>query len=140
MVGRFIALRAVIPGAIKGPALPGGHDLAAGTALVSLAFARPIPAVPPELTTLALGASLLSGDSMSQLIVRNLEPEVVQALQRRAAEHGRSAEAEHRDILRRALLVDAKADAFKAWLLSMPNVGDDADFARPTDLPRDVDL
>ena len=77
---------------------------------------------------------------MSQLIVRNLEPEVVSALQRRASEHGRSAEAEHREILRQALLIDPKADAFKAWLLSMPNLGDDADFGRSADLPRDVDL
>ncbi len=77
---------------------------------------------------------------MSQLIVRNLEPEVVQALQRRAADHGRSAEAEHREILRQALLIDTKADAFKAWVLSMPNVGDDADFERGADLPREVDL
>ncbi len=77
---------------------------------------------------------------MSQLIVRNLEPEVVSALQRRAAEHGRSAEAEHREILRRALLIDPKADAFKAWLLAMPNLGEDADFERSVDLPRDVDL
>lgn len=77
---------------------------------------------------------------MPQLIVRNLEPEVVQALQRRAADHGRSAEAEHREILRQALLIDTKADAFKAWVLSMPNVGDDADFERVVDLPREVDL
>ena len=77
---------------------------------------------------------------MSQLIVRNLEPEVVQALQRRAADHGRSAEAEHREILRQALLIDTKADAFKAWVISMPNVGDDADFERGADLPREVDL
>lgn len=73
-------------------------------------------------------------------IVRNLEPEVVAALQRRAAAHGRSAEAEHREILRQTLLIDAEAGAFKEWLLSMPDVGDDADFERATDLPRDVEL
>ena len=83
---------------------------------------------------------LLSGDSMSQLIVRNLEPEVAQALRRRAAEHGRSAEAKHPEILRGALLIDVKADAFKAWLLSMANVGEDADFERSADAPRDVVL
>lgn len=77
---------------------------------------------------------------MSQLIVRNLEPEVVAALQRRAAAHGRSAEAEHRDILRQALLVDAEANGFKDWLMAMPDVGQDADFERPLELPRDVEL
>lgn len=77
---------------------------------------------------------------MSQLIVRNLEPEVVRALQRQAAAHGRSAEAEHREILRAALLDQDEGGRFKALLLSMPNVGDDADFERVQDYPRDVDL
>jgi len=40
---------------------------------------------------------------MAQLIVRNLDADLVARLKRRAAEHGRSAEAEHREILRRAL-------------------------------------
>lgn len=40
---------------------------------------------------------------MGQLIVRNLEDEVVATLKTRAAAHGRSAEAEHREILRHAL-------------------------------------
>ncbi len=40
---------------------------------------------------------------MGQLIVRNLEPDIVVALKARAAAHGRSAEAEHREILREAL-------------------------------------
>jgi len=74
---------------------------------------------------------------MAQLIVRNLEDEVVQALQRRAAEHGRSAEAEHREILKAALLPQQD---FKAFLLSIPNVGEDSDFEREPASPRDVDL
>ena len=41
---------------------------------------------------------------MTRLLVRDLEPEVVQALKRRAVQHGRSAEAEHREILKQALL------------------------------------
>ena len=41
---------------------------------------------------------------MTRLLVRDLEPEIVQALKRRAAKHGHSAEAEHREILRQALL------------------------------------
>jgi len=40
---------------------------------------------------------------MAQLIVRNIDDELVARLKLRAAEHGRSAEAEHREILRRAL-------------------------------------
>jgi plasmid stability protein len=40
---------------------------------------------------------------MAQLIVRNIDDELVARLKVRAAEHGRSAEAEHREILRQAL-------------------------------------
>ena len=37
---------------------------------------------------------------MAQLTVRNVAQQVVRSLKRRAAAHGRSAEAEHREILR----------------------------------------
>ena len=40
---------------------------------------------------------------MATLTVRNLEDEVVRRLRIRAAEHGRSTEAEHREILRAAV-------------------------------------
>jgi plasmid stability protein len=40
---------------------------------------------------------------MAQLLVRNVPPDVVEALKRRAAENGRSAEAEHRAILEASL-------------------------------------
>lgn len=40
---------------------------------------------------------------MASLHVRNLDDEVVALLKQRAARHGRSAEAEHREILRQAL-------------------------------------
>jgi antitoxin FitA len=40
---------------------------------------------------------------MPQLLVRDVPPDIVEALKRRAAEHGRSAEAEHRLILEEAL-------------------------------------
>lgn len=40
---------------------------------------------------------------MATLIVRKLDDELVQRLKRRAAEHGRSAEAEHRAILEETL-------------------------------------
>lgn len=76
---------------------------------------------------------------MGQLIVRQLDDELVKALKRRAARNGRSAEAEHRAILRQALVGDADRPSFKDFLLSMPNVGVDDDFAAPRDLPREVD-
>jgi plasmid stability protein len=40
---------------------------------------------------------------MAQLLVRGVPREVVEALKRQASSHGRSAEAEHRDILEKAL-------------------------------------
>jgi plasmid stability protein len=73
---------------------------------------------------------------VSQLIVRNVDPGVVQALKRRAARHGRSAEAEHREILRAALSAEHEGGSFKSLLAAMPDVGTDADFAFERDLPR----
>ena len=49
---------------------------------------------------------------MAQLIVRHLDEELVARLKMRAAEHGRSAEAEHREILRQALAEEPRR-AFK---------------------------
>jgi antitoxin FitA len=46
---------------------------------------------------------------MAQLTVRNLDGEIVRRLKVRAAEHNRSAEAEHRAILEKAL-VPSKGD------------------------------
>jgi len=45
---------------------------------------------------------------MAQLIVRNLHEELVARLKLRAAEHGRSDEAEHREILRQALATEPR--------------------------------
>jgi len=75
---------------------------------------------------------------MGQLIVRNLDDELVVALKRRAARHGRSAEAEHRAILREVLAHGADAPSFKEFLASMPDVGLDDELTPPRDLPRDV--
>ena len=75
---------------------------------------------------------------MSQLIVRNVPPGIAKALKRRAASHGRSAEAEHREILQSALLVEPDGESFKALLASMPDVGADEDFQVRRDLPRDL--
>ncbi len=65
---------------------------------------------------------------MANLIVRKLDPRIVDALKRRAARHGRSAEAEHRAILEETLL--AKRKSFTEVLAAMPNVGRDEDFER----------
>jgi plasmid stability protein len=43
----------------------------------------------------------------TNLIVRNLDDGLVQALKERAAAHGHSAEAEHREILARAIRLSA---------------------------------
>jgi len=75
-----------------------------------------------------------------QLVVRDIEEEVVRALKLSAARHGRSAEAEHREILRQALLPTKDRMPLKDFLLSMPDVGDDADFERIADHGREVDL
>lgn len=48
---------------------------------------------------------------MGQLLVRNVPKEVVDALKRRATDHGRSAEAEHRAIL--ASVLSADRDRFR---------------------------
>lgn len=66
---------------------------------------------------------------MATLTVRNLDDDVVRALRIRAAEHGRSAEAEHREILAAALRRPRKR-TFAAVLAAMPNVGEDEDFER----------
>jgi antitoxin FitA len=77
---------------------------------------------------------------MNQLIVRNLEEEVVRELKLRAARHGRSAEAEHREILREALLPGKSKRSLKDLLLAIPQVGEDADFERNPDRGRDIDF
>jgi len=77
---------------------------------------------------------------MTQLIVRNLEEEVVRELKLRAARHGRSAEAEHREILREVLLPAKQRRPLKDLLLAIPQVGEDADFERLPDHGRDVKL
>jgi len=46
---------------------------------------------------------------MAQLLVRDLKEETVAALKKRAKEHGRSAEAEHRAILEAALKPSASS-------------------------------
>ena len=66
---------------------------------------------------------------MAQLMVRNLPDELVLALKQRAARRNRSAEQEHREILK-AVLQGPRRKALADVLAHMPNVGEDEDFAR----------
>jgi len=66
---------------------------------------------------------------MANLLVRGIDEALVEALKAQAVAHGRSAEAEHREILAAALRRPRKRP-FAAVLASMPNVGEDSDFER----------
>lgn len=66
---------------------------------------------------------------MADLLVRGLDEEVVRTLKVRAAAHGRSAEAEHRDILQRVLMKPRRRSLAEV-LAAMPEVGTDDDFER----------
>jgi len=73
---------------------------------------------------------------VAQLVVRNLDPSIIQLLKQRAAARGHSAEEEHRQILHAAL----RSKGLANHLVSIPEVGDDQDFERQDDLPRTTDL
>ena len=75
---------------------------------------------------------------MAQLLVRDLEDAVVQALKQKAAEEGTSVEEAHRRILRLALLSKKPKKGFKEFLLEMPEGGDDYIFDRHRSQPREV--
>jgi plasmid stability protein len=66
---------------------------------------------------------------MVDLLVRGVDEAIVRALKERAGRHGRSAEAEHREILA-AALARPRRRSFAEVLASMPDVGVDADFER----------
>jgi plasmid stability protein len=66
---------------------------------------------------------------MAQLMVRNLPDDLVRALKQRAAKSNRSAEQEHREILKAALRGPQRKPLADV-LAAMPNVGRDSDFAR----------
>jgi plasmid stability protein len=63
----------------------------------------------------------------TNLVVRNVDEGIALALKQLAATHGRSAEAEHREILK-TVLQRPKRRSVAEVLSSMPNVGEDADF------------
>jgi antitoxin FitA len=70
--------------------------------------------------------------AMANLIVRNVDDKLVEALKARAGKRGTSAEAEHRRILAEALRKPKKKSLAEV-LANMPNVGRDSDFARVQD-------
>ena len=74
---------------------------------------------------------------MANLIVRSLDPRIVDALKRRAAKHGRSAEAEHRVLLEAALL-HPERKSFVEVLADIPGAGRDEDFERVDDPTRNA--
>lgn len=71
---------------------------------------------------------------MANLIVRNIDDDIADALKQRASRHGISAEAEHRRILEQVLM-RPKKKSFVEVLSQIPDVGEDADFARVADEP-----
>jgi antitoxin FitA len=75
---------------------------------------------------------------MAQLLVRDLEEEVVQALRQRAAEEGTSVEEAHRRLLRSFLLHKKPSKTFKEALLEMPDDGDHSIFQRVERKPRKI--
>jgi antitoxin FitA len=66
---------------------------------------------------------------VAQLVVRKLADDLVAALKQRAAKNERSAEQEHREILKTAL-AGPRRRRLAELLAAMPNVGDDSDFVR----------
>ncbi len=72
---------------------------------------------------------------MANLIVRNIDDDIADALKQRASRHGISAEAEHRRILE-LVLMRPKKKSFVEVLSRIPEVGKDADFARVADDPK----
>jgi plasmid stability protein len=72
----------------------------------------------------------------TNFVVRSIDEELAQALKEQAALHGRSAEAEHREILRMALQRSPRR-SFLEVLSMIPDAGEDSDFDRHSlDKPR----
>ena len=77
---------------------------------------------------------------MPLLIVRQIEEKVVEKLQEQAGQDRVSMEGEHRRILREALLgKSTRRLSFKEALLAMPNLGDDKNFERGSQIQRPVE-
>lgn len=66
---------------------------------------------------------------MARLTIGNLPEELIQALKQLAARHKRTAEEEHREILRAALAGPRRVH-LASVLAAIPHAGRDEDFAR----------
>jgi len=80
---------------------------------------------------------------MADLILKEVEPAIVEKLQERAEQHSRSLEDEHKAILHDVLLpseTNSSKTTFEQYLRQMPDVGTDADFCRIEGTIRSVDL
>jgi plasmid stability protein len=79
-----------------------------------------------------IDSNIIGVTAMANLLVRNVDDSLVQSLRELAAAHGRSAEAEHREILAKALR-KPKRKSFAEVLTGIPNVGADSDSERVDD-------
>jgi antitoxin FitA len=86
----------------------------------------------PFIATPSLTASRTQEEFVADLLVRGIDEAVVEALRERARASGRSAEAEHREILA-SVLVRPHKRSFAEVMAAMPNVGRDSDFERLND-------
>ena len=75
-----------------------------------------------------------------QLTIRGLDSQVVKDLRILAASHGRSMEAEIREILTESVTRGHVEQSLKDLLLAMPNLGEDANFERTQSAMRSVEL
>ncbi len=87
-------------------------------------FAKPIQLLPR-----ALGPA--GHSAIIHTMARNLDEELVRVLQVRTPDHGSDKEAAHEALPK-------PSPSFKAFLESMPNVGDDTDFERDRSSPGDM--
>ncbi len=85
-----------------------------------------------ETVSFSTSKQQLTIQPMADLIVRNIDEAIVKALKKRASQHGISAEAEHRQILEKALLQPQRKSLAEV-LCQIPNVGNDSDFDRIQD-------
>jgi plasmid stability protein len=78
---------------------------------------------------------------MAELTLHDVEEELVEELKSRAARNGRSAEEEHRQILRSALEPRKEPRlSFHEHLSRMPGGGEDSDFERIGGSEREIDF
>ena len=77
---------------------------------------------------------------MAQLVVRKLNPRIVATLRLQAAVNGRSVEAEHRAILKRATESRTRSTSLKDLLLAMPSGLSARDLKRAKARPRPLSL